>query len=348
MTLKHEGPRTPVMADVAALAGVSHQTVSRVVNGLPHVGEATRDRVLAAIKELDYRPNTAARTLVTRRSSIIGIISTETGLYGPNSIHRTVEEAAREAGYFAGSVGLKTITADGLQDAIEHLRRQSVEGIVMIAAQHEALDLIRRQDPGVPLVVVEGDLTRAKFAVGVDQHLGASEATRHLLDLGHTRIAHVSGPRGWTEAAARAQGWRDALVAAGLEPGPCLEGDWTAECGYALGLELATQHDVDAVFVANDQMAIGVLRALHESGRSVPADVSVVGFDDSPEAGYLIPPLTTVRQDFPAVGRRAIAVLHAAIVGEDENLDRLVAPHLVVRSSTAPRGLVGGAEGGER
>jgi DNA-binding LacI/PurR family transcriptional regulator len=336
MTLEHEAPRTPVMADVAALAGVSHQTVSRVINGLPHVGATTRERVLAAIKELDYRPNTAARALVTRRSSTIGIISTETGLYGPNSIHRTVEEAAREAGYFAGSVGLKTITAEGLTDAIEHLRRQSVEGIVMIAAQHEALDLIRRQDPGVPLVVVEGDLTRAKFAVGVDQHRGALEATQHLIDLGHTRIAHVSGPVGWTEAEARTQGWRDAVESAGLEPSPCVEGDWTAARGYEAGLELAADPDLTAVFVANDQMAIGLLRAMHEAGRRVPEDVSVVGFDDSPEAGYLVPPLTTVRQDFPEVGRRAIAVLHAAMVGEEEDLDRLIEPVMVVRASTAP------------
>jgi DNA-binding LacI/PurR family transcriptional regulator len=336
MTLKPEPPRTPVMADVAALAGVSHQTVSRVVNGLPHVGEATRQRVLAAIAELDYRPNTAARQLVTRRSSIIGIISTETGLYGPNSVHRTVEEAAREAGYFAGSVGLKTITDEALTGAIDHLRRQSVEGIVMIAAQREALDLVRTLDPGVPLVVVEGDLSRATFTVGVDQHRGAALATQHLVDLGRRRIAHISGPSGWTEAEARAQGWSDTLVAAGLEPGPLLEGDWTAARGYALGLELAVLRDVDAVFAANDQMAIGLLRALQESGLSVPDDVSVVGFDDSPEAGYLIPPLTTVRQDFPEVGRRAIAVLHAAIVGGTEDVERLVEPTLVVRSSAAP------------
>lgn len=348
MTVRPDQSRTPVMADVAALAGVSHQTVSRVVNGLPHVGEATRQRVLAAIEELDYRPNTAARTLVTRRSSIIGIISTETGLYGPNSIHRTVEEAAREAGYFAGSVGLKTITADGLAAAVDHLRRQSVEGIVMIAAQHEALDLVHRSDPGVPLVVVEGDLSRATFAVGVDQHRGAVIATQHLIDLGRRRVAHVSGPHGWTEAEARAQGWSDTVAAAGLRPGPQLEGDWTAERGYALGLELAVLRDVDAVFVANDQMAIGVLRALQESGLSVPDDVSVVGFDDSPEAGYLIPPLTTVHQDFPEVGRRAIAVLHAAIVGGTEDVDRLVEPTLVVRASTTPRDARDRPAGGAR
>ncbi|MEH3034005.1 MAG: LacI family DNA-binding transcriptional regulator [Aeromicrobium erythreum] len=331
MTLKPPG--SPGMHDVAALAGVSHQTVSRVVNGRPNVQAATRDRVLAAIEELGYRPNTAARALVTRRTSTIGIISTETGLYGPNSIHRTVEDAGREVGWFAGSVSLKSITKQSLADALDHLLRQGVEGIVMIAAQYEALDLIAQHDPGVPLVVVEGDLSRARFAVGVDQHRGAYEATRHLVELGHTRIAHVSGPREWTEAEARRQGWLDALAEAGLEPGPLHVGDWTAGRGYAAGLDLSRDRDVTAVFSANDQMAIGLLRALHESGRRVPDDVSVVGFDDSPEAAYLIPPLTTVRQDFVAVGRRAIAVLKAAIDDVPEDLERLIAPELVVRAS---------------
>ncbi|WP_197984003.1 LacI family DNA-binding transcriptional regulator [Aeromicrobium sp. CFBP 8757] len=337
MTLRSNGSHAPVMADVARLAGVSHQTVSRVVNGLPNVQPATRAKVEAAIAELGYRPNTAARALVTRRSSTIGIISTETGLYGPTSIQRTIEEAAREAGYFAGSVSLKEITSTGLTGAIDHLMRQSVDGIVMIAAQHEALDVIGRHDPGVPLVVVEGDLSRGPSAVGVDQHRGALEATRHLIALGHTRIAHISGPVNWTEAEARRQGWQDALTGAGLEPGPLLVGDWTAERGYLLGARIARSRDVTAVFSANDQMAIGLLRALHEAGVRVPDDVSVVGFDDSPESGYLIPPLTTVRQNFAEVGRRAIAVLHAAISGEDEDLERLIEPELVVRTSTGVR-----------
>ncbi len=231
----------PVMADVAKVAGVSHQTVSRVINGMPNIKDSTRERVEAAIKELGYRPNTAARALVTRKSSTIGIISTESGLYGPNSIHRTVEDAARQAGYFAGSVSLPTVTAQSLTDAIDHLLRQSVEGIVMIAAQYEALEAISRQDPGVPLVIVEGDLSKAKSAVGVDQHRGAYQATTHLIELGHTTIAHVRGPLEWTEAEARRQGWEDALRAAGLELGPLYLGDWTPRSGYIAGRQLASE-----------------------------------------------------------------------------------------------------------
>lgn len=337
MTTRTDSSResnAPVMADVARVAGVSHQTVSRVINGMPNIRPATRERVEAAIKELGYRPNLAARALVTKRSATIGIITTESGLYGPNSIHRTIEEAARTAGYFAGSVGLKQITPDSFSDAIEHLMRQSVEGIVVIAGQRHALDLIHRHDPGVPFVVVEGDLSRAKFAVGVDQHRGAYDATRHLIDLGHRNIAHITGPEDWTEAEARCQGWRDALAEAGLDSSRVFIGDWTAARGYEVGRELAQDRDVTAVFVANDQMALGLLRALHEAGRAVPGDVSVVGFDDSPESGFLVPPLTTVRQDFAEVGRRAIAVLSAAILGEEEDLERLIDPQMVLRDST--------------
>ena len=325
----------PVMADVAKMAGVSHQTVSRVINGLPNIKDSTRERVEAAIKELGYRPNTAARALVTRKSSTIGIISTESGLYGPNSIHRTVEDAARQAGYFAGSVSLSTVTAQSLTDAIDHLLRQSVEGIVMIAAQHEALDVIRHQDPGVPLVIVEGDLSRAKFAVGVDQHRGAYEATSHLLELGHTTIAHVRGPLQWTEAEARRAGWEAALRDAGQELGPLHLGDWTPRSGYIAGRQMLKESEPTAVFVANDQMAIGLMHALDEAGVRVPHGMSVVGFDDTPETEFLNPPLTTVRQNFAEVGRRAIDVLHAAIRGEREDLPRLIEPEFILRASTS-------------
>jgi DNA-binding LacI/PurR family transcriptional regulator len=328
----------PVMADVAKMAGVSHQTVSRVINGMPNIKDSTRQRVEAAIKELGYRPNTAARALVTRKSSTIGIISTESGLYGPSSIHRTVEDAARQAGYFAGSVSLSTVTTQSLTDAIDHLLRQSVEGIVMIAAQYEALDVIHHYDPGVPLVVVEGDLSKAKFAVGVDQYRGAYEATSHLLGLGHTAIAHVRGPLEWTEAEARRQGWEAALRDAGQELGPLYLGDWNPRSGYIAGQQLVSEGGPTAVFVANDQMAIGLMHALHEHGIAVPDDMSIVGFDDTPETEFLNPPLTTVRQNFKDVGRRAIDVLHAAILGESEDLPRLIEPELILRASTsAPR-----------
>lgn len=340
MTVLEQGAgrpvRPPVMADVARLAGVSHQTVSRVINGASSIRPETRDRVLEAISRLGYRPNTAARALVTRRSATIGVISTEAGLWGPSSVQRTIEQAARETGYFVSSVNLGEVTRAGLSAAVDHLLGQSVEGIIMVVAHDEALEVVRAQEARVPYVVVEGDLSSSASAVGVDQVRGARLATRHLLDLGHTEVVHVTGPLNWAEARARVDGWQREMRAAGLRPDEPVPGDWTAATGYAAGQRIAERDDVTAVFAANDSMALGLLRAFAEAGRSVPGDLSVVGFDDIPEAAYLLPPLTTVHQDFAAVGRRAIDVLHAAITGVPEDLPRLVEPELVVRSSTGP------------
>ncbi len=329
------GDRTPVMADVARLAGVSHQTVSRVVNGQTNLRPETRDRVMEAIRQLGYRPNTAARSLVTRRSGTIGVIGSKGAFWGPSTVHRSIQAAGREAGYFVSSANLQSLTRSEFADAMDHLRDQRVEGIVLIAATADAVEAARHQvDQGVPVVVVEGDEATSRWTVGVDQVAGAEIGTRHLLDLGHTDIVHLSGPVSWTEARGRLRGYRNAMYEAGLRPARHLEGDWSARSGYEAGLAIAARSDVTAVFCANDQMALGLLRALSEAGCRVPEDISVVGFDDIPEAPYLIPPLTTVRQDFPAVGRRAIAILRAAIA-DDPTPDRLISPELIVRASTA-------------
>ena len=331
--------RAPVMADVARLAGVSHQTVSRVINGQDNLRPATRLRVEEAIQQLGSRPNSAARALVTRRSATIGVIGSKSGFWGPSSIHRTVQAAGREAGYIVRSVNLPDHTPATGADAGDHLRDQGVEGIVLIAANDEALDVARAQEAvGIPVVVVEGSLYQARWTVGVDQAAGAELATRHLLELGHTEIVHVAGPLAWTEARARLQGWQNAMHGAGLRREPPREGDGTAASGDRGRAALVRRTAVTAVFAANDQMALGLLRALWEAGRSVPRDVSVVGFDDIPEAEFLIPPLTTVRQDFTEVGHRAIEILRAALAEPDPDADapeRLVQPELVVRASTA-------------
>lgn len=324
----------PVMADVAKLAGVSHQTVSRVINGASSIRPETKARVEQAIEELGYRPNTAARALVTRRSGIIGIVGSNTGLHGPSSIQRSVQEAARAAGYFTSLVPLSEVTRDELASALDHLERQSVEAIVMIAAQEGALAVAHAAKAGSPLIVVEGDLSGRGLSVGVDQIDGARQATQHLIDLGHRAIHHVSGPLTYTEAKGRRTGYEEAMQAAGLTPLPNLEGDWTSARGYELGRELARKGDATAVFVANDQMAIGVMHALFEAKLRVPDDISIVGFDDIPEAGYLNPALTTIRQDFQAIGRRAIDLVTATLDGSTIDVPLLPA-ELIVRDSTA-------------
>jgi DNA-binding LacI/PurR family transcriptional regulator len=327
-------PAKPVMADVARLAGVSHQTVSRVINGSANIRPATKERVQQAIDELGYRPNTVARALVTRRSGIIGIIGTSSALYGPSSIQRSVEEAARAAGYFTAMVPLAEATPGGLRDALDRLARQSVEAIVMIAAQEDALDVAHSADAGLPLIVVEGDLSGSGLSVGVDQIEGARHATAYLIELGHRAIEHIAGPAGFTEAKGRRTGYEEAMRAAGLTPREALVGDWTPARGYELGRELVRRSEFSAVFVANDQMSIGVLHAFAEAGLSVPGDVSVIGFDDIPEAAYLNPALTTVRQDFHVIGQRAIELVTAALEGSAENMP-LLPPELIVRTSTA-------------
>ncbi|PVG82242.1 LacI family transcriptional regulator [Nocardioides gansuensis] len=323
------------MADVARLAGVSHQTVSRVINGQNNLRPATREKVEQAIRQLGYRPNSAARALVTRRSGTIGVIGSKSGYWGPSTVHRTIQAAGRDAGYFVSSVNLQSLTREELLDAIDHLRDQSVEGIVLISATDDALEVARAQEHlGVPVVVVEGDPDKTRWTVGVDQVAGAELGTRHLIELGHTDIVHLAGPPSWTEARARHRGWQNAMYDAGLRPSQQVTGDWSAASGFEAGREIAARDDVTAVFCANDQMALGLLRALTEAGRSVPGEVSVVGFDDIPEAAYLIPPLTTVSQDFQAVGRRAIEILQAALADQTPP-DRLIGPELVVRASSA-------------
>jgi DNA-binding LacI/PurR family transcriptional regulator len=321
------------MADVAKLAGVSHQTVSRVINGSANIRPSTRERVERAIAHLDYRPNTAARALVTRRSKIIGIIGSNTALYGPASIQFSIQDAARAAGYFTSLVTLGAVTHDELRGALDYLSRQSVEAIIMIVTQQEALAVVRSEATTIPLIVVEGELSGRGLSVGVDQTAGARLATQHLVDLGHRDIVHVTGPLTWTEARARRAGYVEVMRAAGLQVRADFEGDWTPARGYAIGRELVSRNDFSAVFVANDQMAIGVLHALTQAGIAVPGDVSLVGFDDVPEAAYLNPALTTVRQDFHAVGRRAIELLTAVIDGVS-NATPLLAPELIVRDST--------------
>lgn len=328
--------RPVVMADVARLAGVSHQTVSRVINNSPQLRPETRQRVQEAIDRLGYRPNTAARALVRGRTGSIGLISTGSTHFGPTSIQRSIEAAASAAGLFASSVSLPTLTRASLDASVEHLLRQFVEGIIIIAGQDDALDLARSRTVGVPIVLVEGDLTRARWTVGVDQVAGAAMATRHLLDLGHREIVHLAGPQDWSEARARLEGYRREMTAAGLRPPQPITGDWSAEFGYGAAASIVADPSVTAVFCANDQIAIGLLCRLDQQGRRVPDDVSVVGFDNQPESAYLIPPLTTVAQDFPSVGARAVDLVRLAISGESGPRPELIAPTLVPRSSTGP------------
>jgi DNA-binding LacI/PurR family transcriptional regulator len=331
--------RAAVMTDVAQLAGVSYQTVSRVLHDSPHVRRDTRARVLVAIRQLDYRPNSVAQALVTGRSMTLGVVSFDTTLFGPASTLLGIEEAAHDAGYVISIASLKALNRASVLAAVERLRRQGVDGIVVIAPQKSAVDALLHLPPDVPVVAVEAGPDDSVPVVAVDQLAGAASATRHLLDLGHRTVWHIAGPQDWLEAQQRVDGWRLTLEAAGASVPPLLQGDWSARSGYELGQELVRQPGVTAVFAGNDQMALGLLRLLHETGRQTPRDISIVGFDDIPESAYLIPPLTTVRQDFGEVGRRCLRLLLGQVESGRRSWSRVVVPtELVVRASTTSAG----------
>jgi DNA-binding LacI/PurR family transcriptional regulator len=326
------------MADVARLAGVSPKTVSRVVNHAPNVRDAVRERVNDAIAELGFRPNAAARALASQRTRVIGIVCQGSSLYGPSEQLFGLERAARQAGY---SVEIVTAGDDvgDIESAVERLLDHGVDGIVL-AVPLGTTDLDQAVFREVPCVAVDDPgpgRPRVRTVIG-DQGAGARQAVEHLLALGHRTVHHVSGPLPWTSAQAREAAWREVLQEAGAIVPSALRGDWSPRSGYAAGLALAEDPAVTAVFVANDHMATGLLRAMWEHGRRVPDDVSVVGFDDTPEAEFMIVPLTTVRQAFADVSSRAVTELVATMSGraatEPENI--LIPVELVVRASSGP------------
>lgn len=314
---------------MAKAAGVSHQTVSRVLNDHPSLRPATRQRVLDAMRELGYRPNLAARALVTSRSRILGILSTAQGEYGPASSIAAVEAAARARGY-----SVSIATADGfdqssIDEAVDHLLALSVEGLVIVAPQPQVLQTLTDHSFSVPFATLQTlGTVGADTAVALDQHLGGRIATAHLAELGHTRIAHLAGPGDWIDATSRLAGFTAELASRALEPAAVVHGDWSADSGYAAG-PLLLSGGATAVFSANDQMALGLLHAAHEAGLRVPEDLSIIGFDDTPEARHFRPALTTVRQNFGEAGRRALAVLLDGAEAQPS-----VEPALVVRGST--------------
>lgn len=323
-------------ADVARRAGVSTQTVSRVSNGLTNVDESTRDRVLAAMAELGYRPNSAARALRTGRFRSIGVIMFTLATYGNFKTLDAVTTAAAHAGYSITLLPVMTATQSEVTGAFSRLSEQAVDGIIILIEAH-ILDRSAIELPAdVPVVIVDSDAGDRYAVVDADQAAGARLATEHLLDLGHETVLHISGPASSYSAGRRAASWRATLTERGARIEEPLVGDWTVESGYHHGLSLAERPEVTAVFCSNDQMALGLMRALHERGRDVPGEVSVVGFDDMAEAQAFWPPLTTVHQDFSEVGRLSMDALVHQIDGNGHAGTTLVATHLVERDSTAP------------
>ncbi|WTA78529.1 LacI family DNA-binding transcriptional regulator [Streptomyces sp. NBC_00838] len=325
------------MADVARLAGVSSQTVSRVSNGYAGVNEDTRRQVLAAMKELGYRPNSAARALKRGEFRTIGVITFGLSTTGNVRTLEAIATSAAHEGYAVTLLPVAVPTQDEVRGAFSRLGELAVDAVIIIQEVHLIDAVTLSLPPNVQVVVADSDAGDRYTVVDTDQAGGTRTAVRHLLDLGHRTVWHLAGPEESYAAQRRADAWRAELVEAGRTPPPLVRGDWSAESGYRAGLELASRRDCTAVFAANDQMALGLLRALHGQGRRVPEDVSVVGFDDIPESGSFLPPLTTIHQDFAEVGRRCVeGVLRQMRREATPHGLTLVPTRLVVRDSTAP------------
>ncbi|MFF4506786.1 LacI family DNA-binding transcriptional regulator [Streptomyces sp. NPDC001401] len=332
----------PRSVDVARLAGVSQKTVSRVFNDEPYVSADVRRRVMDAAEQLGYRRNNAARALASGRTRSIGVVTLGTALYGPASLLMGVERVVRDTGYALRVVNTMEGDPAGVAGAMDSLLDQGVDGIVIsepIDEQGDGGALSLRVDVPVLVIGAPPPVTAPTvLTAGNGADLMARTATEHLLDLGHMTVHHLAGPGRWYAARDRLEGWRAALTAHGRDVPEVVAGDWSAASGYAAGRELAEDDGVTAVFAANDDMAIGLIRALTEAGRRVPEDVSVVGFDDIPVAAYVTPPLTTVRQPFDAVAQEGLKrLVHAIENPEADPLPPSSPPvDLVVRASTAP------------
>jgi DNA-binding LacI/PurR family transcriptional regulator len=325
------------MADVARAAGVSGQTVSRVVNGRRNVDQTTRQRVLDAMRTVGYRPNSAARALRYGQFRSIGVIMAVASTFGNSRTLDAIASAAVAKGYSITLMPVTRPTRGEVMGAFSRLDEQAVDGVVILIEEHE-LDQSEVEVPdGLPVVVIDSNPRSDYTMVDTDQSQGAELATTHLLELGHRTVWHLAGPPHSYAAERRERSWRATLRRHGRDVPPVVVGDWSADSGHVQGGTLCGDPAVTAVFAANDQMALGLLRALHERGRAVPGDVSVVGFDDMAEAAHFWPPLTTVRQSFAEVGRRAVDALLGEIAsGEREVTSIRVPTTLVLRSSTAP------------
>lgn len=337
------GPRKAAsIRDVAQAAGVSYQTVSRVINSHPNVREETRKRVEAAVEALGFRRNATAFALASGVTRSVTVLTSNTTLYGYAATLQGLEEAARAAGY---SLGVKLLTPEDDLDRTISSAAADGGGLMVIGFDRLAASALDRVPENVPCAaVVEAPSpgrTPPRPAVWADDREAARAATAHLLELGHRTVHYVAIPTSVGtrhSEGPRAQGWRAALEAAGITPPEPHGGKgWDARVGYDEGRELARDPEVTAILCGNDDLALGVLRALHHAGRSVPGDVSVIGFDDAPHAEFVTPSLTTVRMDFQGLGRDAFALLR----GRLENGYRPPAPTfdgtaLIIRESTAP------------
>ena len=324
------------MSDVAHLAGVSAQTVSRVAAGSAHVRPDTRERVLRAMNQLGYSPNRAAQALRRGSFKTIGVLTQQIHRTGEALTTAGVLEAATAVDYAVNLVQVERPASEELREAVYRLSHQAIDGLVVVQAGRAGREHLILP-PSLPVAVSDSTLVNYYPSASADQVGGVRHAVKHLLELGHRTVHHVCGPEDSQSSLIRKATWSRTLQEAGAPVPEAVPGGWEAAAGYEAGLRLAADPEVTAVFCANDELALGLIRAMHEQDRRVPRDVSVVGFDGLAVGEYSFPPLTTVRQDFKRHGREMVSlVLEQADGAVLDNRSVIIPTELLVRGSTAP------------
>ncbi|WP_425864004.1 LacI family DNA-binding transcriptional regulator [Arthrobacter sp. TWP1-1] len=333
--MSNSASRPTGIRDVANVAGVSPQTVSRVLNGHHSVRPATRERVQAAVMQLGYHRNYAARSLSTGRTQIIGLVLFDTDSYARSMVVGSIEMAAAQLDHSVICSPISSMDDHVIETAVQGLVDRGADGIILAVPMIQSSPVVARIGTTTPIVTLDGSRTESSELLVIDQALVAELATQHLLDLGHETVWHLAGPQNWIEAFDRSEGWRRTLERAGKSAPPELQGDWSPKSGYKNGLIAARIPDLTAIFVSSDEMAFGLIRALHESGKRIPEDISIVSVDNIALAEFSSPSLTTVAQPFKMIGKLAVKrLLHRLDPARGELPPVSLVPELIVRSST--------------
>ena len=330
--------------DVAQAAGVSTQTVSRVMNKFSYVSEETRQRVEVVVEQLGYRPSTLARSLIQQRSYTLGVVTFGLKFLGPSRTLNGIADQADKLGYMLLMKELDNFEKHSLNEVMDSLLARQVDGIIWVAPEigsnHDWVD--KSESIPEPVLFLAMRPRTGISSVATDNHQGAVMATQHLLENGRKRVGHISGPLSWWEAEERKRGWRETLEKAGLDAPEqfCTEGNWSSASGEQAFLQLLEAYpNMDSIFVANDQMALSVLREAHRQGIHVPDQLAVIGFDNLPESAYFYPSLTTISQDLQLLGEEAVQRIVEMIQARQNNQpipsqSQFIQPTLIVREST--------------
>ena len=336
----------PTIKEVASIAGISTQTVSRVINERPDVSPETRRRVQEVIKELGYQPSALARSLIRQRSHTLGVVTAGLEYIGPSRVLSAIAATTEKAGYSLLLKELPRFEENDIEPIFRALLSRHVDGIIWavpeVGENHLWIDN-SMLDPNVPVVYLTMEPKKDISVVAIDNYQGGRMAMSHLLEHGYRNIGHISGPLAWWEARQRMAGWKDALIESGLEASDnqCVEGNWSPASGVSAIEKLFNQYpEMDAIFVGNDQMALGVIHFANQKGLRVPEDIGIVGFDNIVESAFFSPALTTIQQDQYNIAKLAVEEIIKIIEAEWQGIEPvepqtiLLSPTLVIRQSS--------------